>query len=422
MTTSPSRDLDLHRELSADAMTISPSRDLDLHPELSADALISSARTSAGLTDFGDARFLEPMARFLDALAEEANLNADGVAAWKLTIETALVNRLRMQRDLAEHPEILDEDVSSPVVILGLPRTGTTKLQRMMSAAPGVQALTTWRLMNVAPFPGTDPRNADPAETDPRIFVAQAYEHMLRAMAPDLAAGHSVEALQPEEETFLMESGFEVVILGIRVPVPNFMDWLWTRTPQATYDQLRRQLQYLSWQDGGGRGRPWIMKTPLHLPNLELLVDTFPGATLVHCHRDPAACIPSMARLSEAYRGTQSDVVDCAEIGRTQLEVWAEAMRRYMAQRDRLADRVDVLDVPYSAIVDDAPGVIGETFRRAGIPVTPEAEEAMAAYASDNPQHRFGRFEYSLERFGLTEADIAREFGAYRTAFAKEIA
>lgn len=403
-------------------MTTVPSPALDLHRELDAGALIASARASAGLTDFGDERFLEPMGRFLDALTSEANLNAEGLAAWKLTIETSLVNRLRMQRDLDEHPEILDEDLTPPVVIVGLPRTGTTKLQRMMSAAPGVQALSTWRLMNPAPFPDTDPRHADPADTDPRIFVAQAYEHMLRAMAPDLAAGHSVEALQPEEETFLMESGFEVVILGIRVPVPLFMEWLWTRTPRATYDHLRRQLQYLQWQDGGGRGRPWIMKTPLHLPNVELLVDTFPGATIVHCHRDPAACIPSMARLSEAYRGTQSDVVDLDEIGRTQLEVWAEALRRYMEQRARLGERVDVLDVSYSTIVDDPMAVIGETFRRAGVPLTPEAEAAVLASDQGNPQHRFGKHEYSLERFGLTDADISDRFGAYRAAFAKEIA
>lgn len=395
---------------------------LDLRHELDADALVASARASDGLTDLGDERFLEPLARFLDALAEEANLNADGVTAWKLTIETALVNRLRMQRDLSEHPEILNEDVSRPVVILGLPRTGTTKLQRMMSAAPGVQALSTWRLMNPAPFPGTDPRHADPSETDPRVFVAQAYEHMLRAMAPDLAAGHSVEALEPEEETFLMEAGFETIILGIRVPVPLFMEWLWARTPEATYDHLRRQLQYLQWQDGGGRGRPWIMKSPLHLANFELLVGAFPGATIVHCHRDPAACIPSMARLSEAYRVTQSDVVDREEIGRTQIEVWAEALRRYLEQRTRLAERVDVLDVSYSTIVDDPMAVIGETFRRAGISLTPEAEAAVRAYDRGNPQHRFGRHEYSLERFGLTEDDIAGRFGAYRAVFAKEIA
>ena len=395
---------------------------LDLRHELDAEALVASARRSAGLTDFGDERFLEPMARFVDALVREVDLNADGATTWKLTIETALVNRLRMQRDITEHPEILDEDVSSPVVIVGLPRTGTTKLQRMMSAAPGTQALLTWRLMNPAPFPGTDPRTADPAETDPRIFVAQAYEHMLRALAPDLAAGHSVEALQPEEETFLMESGYEVVILGIRVPVPRFMEWLWARSPQATYDHLRRQLQYLQWQDGGGRGRPWIMKTPLHLPNFELLVETFPGATIVHCHRDPAACIPSMARLSEAYRGTQSDIVDLVEIGRTQLEIWAEALRRYLEQRNRLAGRVDVLDVAYPTIVDDPMAVISETFRRAGIPLTAETEAAVVAYDRGNPQHRFGRHEYSLERFGLTEDDIADRFGAYRAAFAEEIA
>ncbi|HZQ77916.1 MAG TPA: sulfotransferase [Acidimicrobiia bacterium] len=381
------------------------------------DGLVASARASAGLTDFGDERFLEPLGRFLEALVKEANLNDAGRSSWRLTIETALVNRLRLWRDVTEHPEILDEDVSAPVVILGLPRTGTTKLQRMMSAVPDVQPLLTWRLMNPAPFPGTVA-----GEPDPRIAVAQAYEYMIRAMAPDLAAGHSIEATQPEEETFLMETGYESIILGIRVPVPSFIAWLWGRTPRAMYDHLRLQLQYLQWQDGGRRGRPFVMKSPLHLPNFELLVDTFPGATFLHCHRDPAACIPSMARLSEAYRVTQSDIVDTDEIGRTQLELWSEALGRYLTQRSRLGGRIEVLDVGYSAIVADAMAVITEVFGRAGIPLDADGRARMEAYAAENPQFRLGRFEYSLERFGLTEADIAERFGAYRAAFAKELA
>src|SRR5581483_6968165 len=230
------------------------------------------------------------------------------------------------------------------------------------------------------------------------------------------------EATQPEEETFLMETGYESIILGIRVPVPNFIRWLWGRTPRAMYDHLRLQLQYLQWQDGGRRGRPWIMKSPLHLPNFELLVDTFPGATFVHCHRDPAVCIPSMARLSEAYRGTQSDIVDTGEIGRTQLELWSEALDRYLAQRARLGGRVEVLDVGYRAIVADPMAVIAEVFGRAGLALGAAARTRMEDYAGANPQGRFGRFEYSLERFGLTEDDIQQRFGAYRAAFAKELA
>ncbi|HVW31274.1 MAG TPA: sulfotransferase [Acidimicrobiia bacterium] len=391
---------------------------LDPSAVLDLESLVASARASAGFTDLGDDRFLEPLARFLEALVKEANLNEAGLMSWQLTIETALVNRLRMTHDVTEHPEILAEDVSAPIVILGLPRTGTTKLQRMMSAVPEVQSLLTWRLMNPAPFPGP----VSPGEPDPRIAVAQAYEHMIRAMAPDLAAGHSIEAEQPEEETFLMETGYESIILGIRVPVPHFMSWLWSRTPRAMYDHLRMQLQYLQWQDGGRRGRPWIMKSPLHLPNFELLVDTFPGATFLHCHRDPAACIPSMARLSEAYRGTQSDIIDTDEIGRTQLELWSEALTRYLGQRAGLAGRVEILDVGYRSVVADAMAVITEVFGRAGIPLNAEGRARMEAYATENPQGRFGRFDYSLERFGLTEADIQQRFGRYRAAFAKELA
>src|SRR5690606_6163617 len=68
-----------------------------------------------------------------------------------------LVNRLRFAEDLAHHPEILDEDVSDPIVVIGFPRSGTTVLQRMMSADPAMQSLKLWRLLNPAPFPGEAP-------------------------------------------------------------------------------------------------------------------------------------------------------------------------------------------------------------------------------------------------------------------------
>src|SRR6266542_2276394 len=110
-----------------------------------AQQLLAAARAQTGLEDFGPQPFVEPLERLLKAAAEEANLNEIGVMALQGDVERFLSNRLRFQQDLKAHPEILGEDVSDPIIVTGLPRTGTSKLQRMLSADPGVQQLLVWR-------------------------------------------------------------------------------------------------------------------------------------------------------------------------------------------------------------------------------------------------------------------------------------
>jgi len=395
-------------------MSTTPSEPaLDISRELEVEALLAEAQAEAEAKDIGDEAFIEPLGRLLSTAVDEARLNFWGVMAWKLSVKNSLVNRLRMVRDIAEHPEILEEDVSQPIIILGLPRTGTTKLQRMMSADPGVQRLLTWRLLNPAPFPGTPPEGPDP-----RIAIAKAYEQEIRRSAPDVMAGHPIEAEQAEEETFLMEANFESLILAIRLRVPSYQAWVWERSPRPTYDYLRTQLQYLQWQDGGRRKRPWIMKSPLHLGNVDTLVETFPGATIVHCHRDPAVVIPSMARLTEAYRRTQSDAVDLVEIGLTHLDIWSKEMERYLTKRDQDGgDRIRVLDVDYSDIVQDPLTVVRRVYECAERALTPEAVLSMEEHATENPQFRSGSHSYSLEQYGLTAEQVAARFTNYKSRF-----
>jgi hypothetical protein len=391
-----------------------PSPIVDVRRELDPEVLLAAAQAEAGLTDFVDQGFREPMARLLEAAGTEAGLNVLGVTAWKATIQSALVNRLRLYRDLETHPEIAEEDVSAPIVLVGLPRTGTTKLHRMLSAVPNVQQLLLWRLLNPAPFPGW--RAAEP---DPRIDVAKAYETMLWDGVPDLMAGHPMGAEQPDEETLLMETSFEFFIHAIRLHVPTYLSWVRQRSLLPTYNYLRLQLQYLQWQDGGRRGRPWIMKSPLHSGNIDTLMATFPGAIVVQCHRDPAVVIPSMARLTESYRKTQCDLVDLTQIGATQLAIWSEELSKNLAKRDQLEGQIPIFDVQYSEIVDEPLTVIDEIFRRAGWSLTPDVERKMTS-AAELPHRGSGRHEYSLERYGLSAEEIRTHFGSYTARFIRD--
>jgi len=175
-------------------------------------------------------------------------------------------------------------------------------------------------------------------------------------------------------------------------------------------------LQYLQWQDGGGRGRPWILKSPTHVGDMPTMLETFPDATIVHCHRDPRQVIPSFAALGTAGRRIGSDVVDPVEVGNEMFGYWADQLDRYLIVRPQLPpDRI--LDLRFDEIRKDVVGVIRRIYARAGRELTLEAVEAFRSYEKNRPEHHFGNYEYNAEQHGLSLAGIDARFAEYRHAF-----
>lgn len=375
------------------------------------DDLLAAAAAEAGLDDFGDRHFVKGLTALADAIPREAALNEVGEQMVYGGIQRLLINRLRYVDDVKRHPEILDEKIVKPIVILGLPRTGTSKLQRVMSADPGVQRLEFWREINPAPFPGEQP--GDPKE---RIEAGLLVENTLSTMFPGWMARHPMEAREPDEELHIMDMSFECMISWLFSRVPSYYDYFSNCDPRPTYRLLHAMLQYLQWQDGGGRGRPWIMKSPVHIGDLPTLLETFPDATIVHCHREPRKIIPSFASLIEEARRMGSDQVDPVEIGRDMFNYWADQCDRNLAARDALpTDRV--LDFHFEEIRSDVIEVIRKIYRHAGRTLTPEAIDAFQAYDARRPEHHWGTYQYTAEQYGLTLEEIDKRFAAYRRRF-----
>jgi hypothetical protein len=376
---------------------------------LDADALLAAALTEAGRSRFTDRDFEEPLRRWLDASLSEARVNALGVELLRANIMRLLVNRLRFEADVEEHPEILEEDVADPIVIIGFPRTGTTKLQRMLSGHPRVRGLEFWRLMNPAPLPGA-------AEPDPRIAIADAQLAATTQMFPDWQAGHPSATHQPDEEIFLMELTFEAVSYW-RTRVPGFLDWVRRRPRQIPYEYLRRMLRYLQWQQGGKQGRSLVLKTPLHVGNLDLVAAYFPRATVVHCHRDPRVALPSNARLHELMRRMATDHIDLLDVGNEVIEFWGAAAAANIAQRRDLGDALSVVDVRYEEILDDPLAVIRSVLAARDIELADSDIVAMRRWEAENPQHAHGQHRYTGEAYGLDATRIERAFTAYMEHF-----
>lgn len=375
-------------------------------------ALMEAASREARLDEWGDASFREPLERWLLAAVAEANLNAAGVFGLQANVVRLLVNRLRTQDFLCKHPEILEEDVSDPIVVLGFPRTGTTKLQRLLSCDPGNQRLAHWRALNVAPFPGWE-RAGD----DARIAVAEMQVQAVADAYPDFMAVFPIGADEANEDAFLLDMTFESMVQTVGVRVPSYSAWLRDRPQDAVYAYERTLLQFLQWQDGGRNGRPWILKSPCHLGSLGALAGAFPKVTVVHNHRDLAVALPSLARLVELARRTMTDEIDLVALGDELLSMWSHDAAKYVEVRDRLGDRLPVIDVQYDEIVGDPISVIRKIYGIQGRPLSSDAEERMRLWEKENPQYRYGRKPYSLERYGLTPERINEAFRPYLDCF-----
>lgn len=380
---------------------------------LELDALLSAAKAETGLDDFGEPDVRAPLSILIKSLNEEAHLTPAGVMGQRGTLLRTLVNRLRIQDTLKKHPEIRNEKIRGPIVIVGLPRSGTTKLQRVLSSDPGFQKLPLWKIMNPAPFPGWSGDGEDP-----RIAVAEQFVAAMRTQFPKFYAAHPMSAREPDEEVFLMLLTFLSSIPMHGTRTPSYKTWMVAQDCTGWYRTLRLLLQFIQWQDGS-QNKPWVIKAPWHFRWIQLLLETFPDAVVVHCYRDPQQTVPSMAALFEESRKMASDLDHPVEIGALVTDYWSDAVRSFIRQRDELKAEHRFVDVQYTDIVADAPAVIRRIYAAAGLPLTDEALAQMQSWEAANPQHGHGRHHYTLERYGFSEESIAESFGAYVKRFGR---
>ncbi|WP_281783691.1 sulfotransferase family protein [Sinimarinibacterium flocculans] len=380
---------------------------------LRSDALMEAARSVTGLHDFGDGDFRTG----LDLLLEEAQgsgLNATGVEALQGMALGALINRLRFHEDLRRHPEILDEQIEPPFVIVGLPRSGTTKLHRMVAVDPRLQSLCAWQIMNPAPFPG----GVDAGGCDPRIAAARQVDEMLHAMCPDLLAGHPMQAEEVDEESsFLMEMTFDWILTAMRWDTPRYQAWVESRSPLPVYRHLRRMLQYLQWQNPERRGRPYVLKSPVHPPYLDVLLDVFPGATVVHMHREPRESVASFMRLAELPRRLHYDDIDLRALGSWVLELLGSQTRRNLSLRDAIGARATIVDLAFRDVVSSPLDAIGQAYAARGWMLPQEVGATMLDWERRHPADRFGKFRYDLRDYGVAPGQIDEVFAEYRQRF-----
>jgi hypothetical protein len=375
-------------------------------------SLLAAGRRASGLHRFADESFREPLRRLLASLEAEASLHPLGRMLMRHSLVRALANRLRFEDLSRRHPEIAEQPVEAPVFIVGLQRTGTTLLHRLLSCEPALRPLLSWEALNPAPFPASRRGARTRPGRDPRMRLAESAERGLRYLAPDFFAIHPVEAHAPEEDVLLLDLSFLSPTADATLRVPSYSSWLRDTDQRPAYRYFRRLIQLLVWQRSGR----WLGKTPHHLENLDALLDVFPDARILHTHRDPARVVASFCSMMAHGRAVFSDRVDPQELGAQLGERAIRAVTRAMVVRERAAPET-FLDVAYADALADPLKEIRRIYDFLGLALAPATEAAMQRWIAQNPQHRRGVHHYRPEDFGLDGIELERRFEPYRQRF-----
>jgi hypothetical protein len=374
-------------------------------PGLEAETIEAAAERRAGLSDWGEGTTREGLRALVASFEAGGQAHTFGRIFFRESCIRLLVNHLRYREDLKRHPEIEDVPVRRPLIITGLPRSGTTLLHRLMSQDPAGRTLLFWEAFEPSPPPRPETRR-----TDPRIARARKGLATLHAVAPRIAAAHGFDAEAPEECNDLFAQRFVAAYLAFLFDVPDFFDWLAGQDLVASYREFRRQLQHLSLHV---RADHWVLKAPAHLFALDAVLTAFPDACIVQTHRDPLQAVPSVCSLLAAMRGISYDRVDLRRLGAEMTEALAAGTDRALAARDA-ADPSRFFDVPYPALLADPVGTVRDACRHFGYAFDAEYETRLRDWIAANPQHKHGVHRYSLEQFGLDPDAVNLAFANYR--------
>ncbi len=371
---------------------------------LTPDQAMERAIAATGLTDFGGDDFAEGLERALAAFAA-LPLNQAGRAGAEAAIVGSLASRLRIEDHWKRHPELAEVPVQGPVLVTGLPRTGTTATVAMMALDPRFRFLRGWEAVQPLPPPVLAEEATDARAVAARAAAASYANQAMHLSDPD----------GPEEDLVFL-AGLTMRAYHGAFPMPDsFVDWWIGSDFTATYRWHRKVLQILH-----SRRPPhlWLLKAPPHIFRLEEFVAEYPDARIVMTHRDPASVIASDSSLRYHLSSERCDMagLDKRSYGPKLLHFWKQGMDRAMAARQRIGEERFV-DLRNADVVADPVGSFEKAYAGLGMEITPELRAAIADYGRRNARGAHGEHRYTAEEYGLTREGIREAFRDYVERF-----
>jgi hypothetical protein len=370
-----------------------------------ADVYLERARLATGLTELGGESYREGLERLIASTRREAGLNQAGIAQLEGIIVMLLMKRLEIEDWYARHPEIDDQQIVAPLMILGLPRTGSTALHCLLGEDPAARVMRNWEGMNPAP-----PPERATYESDPRIAVMQQHMDRRDQVTPRMKQMLPSTATSPVEDQLTMGYDFKSQIFQASYHIPSYVAWLNHEADLVpTFEYVKRVLKLLQWRCPPTR---WRLKNPAYSLFIDALDRVFPDARYCMTHRDVAAVIPSVSDLYYEMNKAAADAPDKHYLGELSVE-WTElGMHRVIDFRGR-GNEERFFDIYFAPFQKDPFPVLDRLYAFLGEEFTAEARARMEVWRRDTPRDKHGGHSYDAADFGLESAALRERFRFY---------
>jgi len=379
--------------------------------DLDVERMVAEARNAAGMHGFGDETLLDRLAAQVAALEADTGLSGLGRYIVRERLVGLLKARLRFEDFVRRYPESLEVELAPPVIVVGLPRSGTTHLVNLLAADSRLRSMPWWEVVEPIPVIGDGPGRDG---VDPRYQRCLVAHQAMASVAPLVSLMHDRPPWSIEEDCELIDLDLCSYTLEWHARVPTWRDFYLALDQRAHYVFLRKELQVLSYLRGPDR---WVLKTPQHLEQLGPLLEAFPGATIAFTLRDPVAVLQSaltMLAYGDRVRRLEIEADDLADY-------WVDRLERLLraAVRDaHLIPSEQRVDVEFGEFMADDLAMALKILAVAGLEVTEQSRSELTTYLAGNPRGKEGRVIYDLRGdFGLEPADLHERFAFYYEAF-----
>ena len=366
--------------------------------------LKASAVKAVGLDDFGsdEDNYHEALSVLLESYRRDADFTELGSKMSRFFLRNALVARLLSEASWKQYPQHADVEITAPIFVTGLPRTGTTALHRLLCGDPRHQGLQLWLAEFPQPRPPRKTWPDNPVFAELQSRFAKAHQEN-----PDYTGLHYMTADEVEECWQLLRQSVHSVSYETLAHVPTYSRWLAAQDWTPSYRRHRRNLQLIGLNEPEKR---WVLKNPSHLFALDALFATYPDAFVIQCHRPAETLMASMCSLAEHTTAGWSNTFVGPTIGADSLETWSRGLERFNAVR-ATQNPAQFCDVDYVDLIRDPIGTVHTIYDRFGIEFTDAARAAIMHTDDESRQGpRAPKHSYSLADYGLTEDQVQERF------------
>lgn len=363
-------------------------------------AMHAEASRITGLSDFGGAEYLFPLELIIRELV--ASDLSDAGRVWIYgDFVNALVSRLVREQSWKTYPHFRSRRIERPVVICGVPRTGTTALHKMLSLDPQFQGLEHWLTRWPKPRPPREQWPDEPGYQRATNRIEELFE-----LIPGLRAVHEINAHELDECIEILRTDFVTNNFPSSYDVPGYYAWFREQDETPSYRRLADTIRLIGLNDD----RTWLLKNPGHIAQLGALLAVFPDARVIVTHRDPAKSLGSVASLLSGLWHRVYNHPDVTRLGPRELDYWSRAIASAREVRSRCSD-AQFLDVHHRDFHSDPIGCVRRIYDHFELDLTPAVEQAMRDWISANPADKHGAHHYRIEDYGITAAQVKAAMG-----------